>query len=114
MALSSDFDRLYYLCEECNLSLSITSRAIRFHKLCDYNMVIVYHTFLYRHHIIDGICVQFKFLKPMALLKLSTEIFKFHVDKNAPLPTGESVEKLNEESYPEHYHVHKYQDKSKR
>ena len=41
------------------------------------------------------------------------EIFKFHVDKNAPLPTGESVEKLNEEAYPEYYHVHKYQDKSK-
>jgi hypothetical protein len=41
------------------------------------------------------------------------EIFKFHVDKNAPLPTGEPVEKLNEEAYPEYYHVHKYQDKSK-
>ena len=41
------------------------------------------------------------------------EIFKFHVDKNTPLPTGESVEKLNEEAYPEYYHVHKYQDKSK-
>jgi hypothetical protein len=42
------------------------------------------------------------------------EIFKFHVDKNAPLPTGESVDKINEEAYPEYYHGHKeYQDKSK-
>ena len=53
MALSSDFDRLYSLCEECNLSLSITSRAVRLHKLCDYNMIIVDHIVLYRHHIID-------------------------------------------------------------
>src|ERR671910_92170 len=28
------------------------------------------------------------------------EIFKYHVDRNAPLPTGESVEKINEEAYP--------------
>jgi hypothetical protein len=32
------------------------------------------------------------------------EIFKYQVDKNAPLPTGESVEKINEEAYPEEYH----------
>jgi hypothetical protein len=32
------------------------------------------------------------------------EIFKYLVDKNAPLPTGESVEKINEEAYPEDYH----------
>jgi hypothetical protein len=29
------------------------------------------------------------------------EIFKYQVDRNAPLPTGESVEKLNEEAYPD-------------
>jgi adenylate cyclase len=28
------------------------------------------------------------------------EIFKFQVDRHAPLPTGESVEKINEEAYP--------------
>lgn len=28
------------------------------------------------------------------------EIFKYQVDRNAPLPTGEPVEKLNEEAYP--------------
>src|ERR687895_1582174 len=28
------------------------------------------------------------------------EIFKYQVDRNAPLPTGESVEKINEEAYP--------------
>jgi adenylate cyclase len=27
-------------------------------------------------------------------------IFKYQVDRNAPLPTGESVEKINEEAYP--------------
>jgi adenylate cyclase len=33
------------------------------------------------------------------------EIFKYQVDRNAPLPTGESVEKINEEAYPyEDYH----------
>ena len=31
------------------------------------------------------------------------EIFKYQVDRNAPLPTGESVEKINEEAYPEDY-----------
>jgi hypothetical protein len=40
------------------------------------------------------------------------EIFKFHVDKNAPLPTGESVDKINEEAYPEYYHGPK-EDKDK-
>src|SRR5918999_254282 len=28
------------------------------------------------------------------------EIFKYQADRNAPLPTGESVEKINEEAYP--------------
>ena len=28
------------------------------------------------------------------------EIFKYQVDRNAPLPTGEPVEKINEEAYP--------------
>jgi sporulation protein YlmC with PRC-barrel domain len=32
------------------------------------------------------------------------EIYKYQVDKNAPLPTGEHIKKLNEEAYPEHYH----------
>ena len=32
------------------------------------------------------------------------EIFKYQVDKSAPLPTGESIEKINEEAYPEDYH----------
>ena len=41
------------------------------------------------------------------------EIFKYQVDKNAPLPTGEPVDKINEEAYPEYYHGPKeYQDKS--
>jgi hypothetical protein len=31
------------------------------------------------------------------------EIFKYQVDRNAP-PTGESVEKINEEAHPEDYH----------
>ena len=29
------------------------------------------------------------------------EIFRYQVDRNAPLPTGEPVEKLNEEAYPD-------------
>jgi hypothetical protein len=42
------------------------------------------------------------------------EIYKYQVDKNAPLPTGEPVDKINEEAYPEYYHRPKeYQDKSK-
>jgi hypothetical protein len=41
------------------------------------------------------------------------EIYKYQVDKNAPLPTGEPVDKINEEAYPEYYHGAKeYQDKS--
>lgn len=32
------------------------------------------------------------------------EIFKYRVDRNAALPTGEPVEKLDEEPYPEYYH----------
>jgi hypothetical protein len=41
------------------------------------------------------------------------EIYKYQVDKNAPLPTGEPVDKINEEAYPEYYHGPKeYQDKS--
>jgi hypothetical protein len=42
------------------------------------------------------------------------EIYKYQVDKNAPLPTGEPVDKINKEAYPEYYHGPKeYQDKSK-
>jgi len=33
-----------------------------------------------------------------------TEISKYQVDKDAPLPTAEPIEKLNEEAYPEDYH----------
>ena len=32
------------------------------------------------------------------------EIYKYQVDKNVPLPTGEPIKKLNEEAYPEYYH----------
>jgi len=32
------------------------------------------------------------------------EIFKYRVDKNSPLPTGENIEEINKESYPEDYH----------
>ncbi|MCC2648080.1 MAG: uncharacterized protein K0S67_74 [Nitrososphaeraceae archaeon] len=32
------------------------------------------------------------------------EIYKYQVDKNAPLPTGEPIKKLNEEAYPKDYH----------
>jgi hypothetical protein len=32
------------------------------------------------------------------------EIFKYQVDKSAPLLTGESIEKIDEEAYPEDYH----------
>jgi hypothetical protein len=32
------------------------------------------------------------------------EIFKYKVDRNAPLPTGEPVDKLAYEAYPEDYH----------
>jgi adenylate cyclase len=36
------------------------------------------------------------------------EIFKYQVDRNAPLPTGESVEKINEEAYPEEDYPEKW------
>ena len=39
------------------------------------------------------------------------EIYKYQVDKNAPLPTGEPIKKLNEEAYPEHYHGPKEEHK---
>jgi hypothetical protein len=29
------------------------------------------------------------------------EIFRYQVDRNAPLPTGETIEKVVEEPYPE-------------
>ena len=32
------------------------------------------------------------------------EIFKYRIDKNSPLPTGENIEEINKESYPEDYH----------
>ena len=32
------------------------------------------------------------------------EIFKYRVDKDKPLPTGENIEEINKESYPEDYH----------
>jgi sporulation protein YlmC with PRC-barrel domain len=32
------------------------------------------------------------------------DIFKYRVDKNSPLPTGENIEEINKESYPEDYH----------
>jgi hypothetical protein len=41
------------------------------------------------------------------------EIFKYQVDKSAPLPTGESIEKINEEAYPEDYHGPKGSDEDK-
>jgi hypothetical protein len=41
------------------------------------------------------------------------EIFKYQVDKSAPLPTGESIEKINEEAYPEDYHGPKSGDNDK-
>lgn len=41
------------------------------------------------------------------------EIFKYQVDKSAPLPTGESIEKINGEAYPEDYHGPKESDDDK-
>jgi sporulation protein YlmC with PRC-barrel domain len=41
------------------------------------------------------------------------EIFKYQVDKSAPLPTGDSIEKINEEVYPEDYHGPKSSDNDK-
>jgi class 3 adenylate cyclase len=32
---------------------------------------------------------------------------KYKVDRNAPLPTGEPIEKINDETYPEQYHDYK-------
>ncbi|MGE5781864.1 MAG: hypothetical protein ACM31J_03300, partial [Nitrososphaerales archaeon] len=32
------------------------------------------------------------------------ELFMFKVDMNLPLPTGEPLENLDEEAYPEYYH----------
>ncbi|MGN6347180.1 MAG: hypothetical protein ACTHME_05715 [Candidatus Nitrosocosmicus sp.] len=32
------------------------------------------------------------------------EIFKYQVNKNSPLPTGESIETINKEAYPEDFH----------
>ena len=32
------------------------------------------------------------------------ELFSFKVDRNSPLPTGEPLEKIDEEAYPEYYH----------
>ncbi len=32
------------------------------------------------------------------------ELYKYQVDKNAPLPTGEPIYQLNEGAYPEYYH----------
>ncbi|HZB65474.1 MAG TPA: hypothetical protein VE307_09200, partial [Nitrososphaeraceae archaeon] len=32
------------------------------------------------------------------------ELFTFKVDMNSPLPTGEPLEKIDEEAYPEYYH----------
>jgi sporulation protein YlmC with PRC-barrel domain len=40
------------------------------------------------------------------------DIFKYEVDRNAPLPTGEPVDKLAYEAYPEDYHGPKEEDKS--
>jgi adenylate cyclase len=39
------------------------------------------------------------------------EIFKYQVDRNAPLPTGESVEKINEEAYPSRSYLGKRLEK---
>ena len=38
------------------------------------------------------------------LKKNFPELFTFKVDMNAPLPTGEPIEKIDEEAYPEYYH----------
>jgi sporulation protein YlmC with PRC-barrel domain len=32
------------------------------------------------------------------------ELFMFKMDMNSPLPTGEPIEKIDEEAYPEYYH----------
>jgi adenylate cyclase len=41
------------------------------------------------------------------------EIFKYQVDRNAPLPTGEPVEKVNEEAYPSREYLGKRLEKEK-
>ena len=40
----------------------------------------------------------------MIVEKNFPEILKYKVDRNAPLPTGEPIEKIDEEAYPEYYH----------
>jgi class 3 adenylate cyclase len=35
---------------------------------------------------------------------------KYKIDRNAPLPTGESIEKINDEAYPEMYHQDEGED----
>jgi class 3 adenylate cyclase len=39
---------------------------------------------------------------------------KYKVDRNAPLPTGEPIEKINDETYPEQYHDYKEIKEEKR
>ena len=41
------------------------------------------------------------------------EIFSFKVDMNSPLPTGEPIEKIDEEAYPEYYHGPRDDEKGK-
>ena len=41
------------------------------------------------------------------------ELSKYKVDRNAPLPTGEPIEKIDEEAYPEYYHGPRDDDKNK-
>jgi sporulation protein YlmC with PRC-barrel domain len=42
------------------------------------------------------------------------EILKYKVDRNAQLPTGEPIEKIDEEAYPEYYHgPREYNDNNK-
>lgn len=39
------------------------------------------------------------------------ELSNYKVDRNAPLPTGEPIEKIDEEAYPEYYHGPRDDDK---
>ena len=41
------------------------------------------------------------------------ELFSFKVDRNSPLPTGEPLEKIDEEAYPEYYHGPRDDEKGK-
>ena len=41
------------------------------------------------------------------------EIFKYQVDRDTPLPTGEPIDKINEEAYPEYYHGPKEENRDK-